>query len=244
MLIREGDQRTARVDVGLATILAGVAGAINTAGFVAVGYYSANMTGNVSFLSEFLVTGDMMLAGMFALIVCAFIAGAFASGMMINAGRRRQIRAIYAMSLFVEGTLLLTLGLGDVLFSAFGGSAALVLGMSFAMGLQNAAATRISNARVRTTHVSGMATDIGLELSAIVDAVRGKLPREELGGNAAKLALHSSTIFAFLVGGVLGVLFYTSIGGAMLTGAGILLMAVCLPELWRARKAPQDRTGM
>lgn len=238
MLIREGEQRTVRVDVGLAAILAGVAGAVNAAGFVAVGYYSANMTGNVSFLSEYLVTGDFALAGMFALIVVAFIAGAFASGMMINAGRRRRIRAIYAMSVIVEGILLLALGAGGLLVPAFGRSAALILGMSFAMGLQNAAATRISNARVRTTHVSGMVTDIGLELSAIVDAVRGKLPREELTGNAAKLALHSATIIAFLIGGVLGVLFYTSVGGAMLIGAGLLLVAVCVPELWRARNQP------
>lgn len=235
MLIREGEQRTVRVDVGLAAILAGVAGAVNTAGFVAVGYYSANMTGNVSFLSEYLVSGDLGLAGMFALIVATFIAGAFASGMMINAGRRRQIRAIYAMSVIVEGVLLAALGTGALLLPTFGRSAALILGMSFAMGLQNAAATRISNARVRTTHVSGMATDIGLELSAIIDAVRGKLPREELANNAAKLALHSSTIIAFLVGGVLGVLFYTIAGGAMLVGAGLLLVLVCLPELWRAR---------
>jgi uncharacterized membrane protein YoaK (UPF0700 family) len=33
----------------------------------------------------------------------------------------------------------------------------------FLMGLQNAVVTRISNARVRTTHVSGTATDIGIE---------------------------------------------------------------------------------
>lgn len=238
MLIREGEQRTVRVDVGLAALLAGVAGAINTAGFVAVGYYSANMTGNVSFLSEYLVSGDLGIAGMFALIVVAFMAGAFASGMMISVGRRRNIRAIYAMSVIVEGALLAALGAGTLLVPAFGRSAALILGMSFAMGLQNAAATRISNARVRTTHVSGMATDIGLELSAIIDAIRGKLPREELASNAAKLALHCSTIIAFLAGGVLGVLFYTLAGGAMLVGAGMLLIIVCMPELGRARRHP------
>lgn len=235
MLIREGEQRSVRVDAGLAAILAAVAGAINTAGFVAAGYYSANMTGNVSFLSEYLVVGDWTLAGMFALIVLAFIAGAFVSGMMINAGRRRKIRAIYALSVTVEGVLLLVLGLGGVVFPAFGQSAALIVGMSFAMGLQNAAATRISNARVRTTHVSGMATDIGLELSSILDALRGRLSREDLGANAARLALHALTVTAFLLGGVLGVIFYSLWGGAMLIGAGCILLAICVPELRRAR---------
>src|SRR5690606_15839616 len=133
MLIREGEQRTVQVDVGLAAILAGVAGAINTAGFVAVGYYSANMTGNVSFLSEYLVNGDLAVAGMFGLIVLAFIAGAFASGMIINAGRRRQMRAIYALSVTLEGLLLLALGMATFLLPGFGQSTALIFGMSFAM---------------------------------------------------------------------------------------------------------------
>ena len=242
MLIREGDQRTVRVDVGLAAILAGVAGAINTAGFVAVGYYSANMTGNVSFLSEYLATSNWVVAGTFGLIVLAFIAGALASGMMINAGRRREIRAIYALSVTAEGAVLLVMGMIALLFPAFSQSPTLILGMSFAMGLQNAAATRISNARVRTTHISGMATDMGLELSAIVDALRGKLSQDELRSNGAKLALHSSTIIAFLAGGVLGVLFYTSAGGAMLIGAGLLLIVICLPELWRARAGADQGT--
>lgn len=235
MLIREGDQRTVRVDVGLAAILAGVAGAINTAGFVAVGYYSANMTGNVSFLSEYLVSGDLVLAAMFALIVAAFIVGALVSGLMINSGHRLKIRAIYALIVIVEGLLLTALGVVALLLPAFSRSPALILAMSFAMGIQNAAATRISNARVRTTHVSGMATDIGLELSAVIDAIRGRLPREELASNARKLALHCSTIIAFLFGGVLGVIFYASAGGAMLVGAGGLLLVVCLPEVWRTR---------
>lgn len=235
MLIREGELRPAGVDIGLAAILAGVAGAVNTAGFVAVGYYSANMTGNVSFLSEYLVSGELALAGVFALIVLAFITGAFASGMMINAGRRRQIRAIYALSIAGQGALLIALGASAVMAPAFGGSATLILCLSFAMGHQNAAATRISHARVRTTHVSGMATDIGLELSIMVDAARGKLPKEEIGANVAKLTLHCSTVVAFLTGGVLGALSYSSAGGFMLVGAGLLLMLVCLPELWRAR---------
>lgn len=231
MLIREGDQRTIRVDVGLATVLAGVAGAINTAGFVAVGYYSANMTGNVSFLSEYLVSGDLVIAGMFAVIVLAFVTGAFFAGMLINAGRRRKLRSTYALCIIVAGLTLSALGIGVWIYPAFGKSVALIIGMSFTMGMQNAAATRISNSRVRTTHVSGMATDIGLELASIFDALRGKLPREEISGNTAKLILHCSTITAFLIGGVLGVVFYTAAGGAMLAAAGLILIAVCLPEL-------------
>ena len=40
--------------------------------------------------------------------------------------------------------------------------------------LQNAVVTHISDARVRTTHVSGMATDIGIELGTAFDILRGR----------------------------------------------------------------------
>lgn len=59
---------------------------------------------------------------------------------------------------------------------------------------------------------------------------------------AMVLALHSSTIIAFLAGGVLGVLFYTSAGGAMLIGAGLLPIVICIPELWRARAGAEQGT--
>ncbi len=48
MLIREGADRNDTIDLLLAGCLAGIAGALNTAAFYTVGFFSANMTGNVS----------------------------------------------------------------------------------------------------------------------------------------------------------------------------------------------------
>ncbi|MGO8462711.1 DUF1275 family protein, partial [Rhizobium ruizarguesonis] len=50
----------------------------------------------------------------------------------------------------------------------------LVPGLAFLMGLQNAVVKRISDARVRTTHVSGMATDLGIELGIAFDILCGR----------------------------------------------------------------------
>ena len=52
VLLREGENRTIQVDVSLAIPLAAIAGAVNTAAFRAVGHFSANMTGNVSSVSD------------------------------------------------------------------------------------------------------------------------------------------------------------------------------------------------
>ena len=220
MLISEGDKRTFRVDGQLAVLFAAIAGALNAAGFQAAGFFSANMTGNTSSFSDHMALGDWSLAGFFALFISAFVLGAMVSGLLIQWGGARQSRAKYAYGIVLEGLVVFVLGGADLLHSlpAHG----LILGLSFAMGIQNAATTRISNARVRTTHVSGMATDIGLGLAALLGA-RSKDPEP-----AARLKLYSMAMAAFIFGGILGVAAYLAIGGWLFVGMGVLLIAVAL----------------
>lgn len=233
MLVREGDQRTIDIDIRLAALLAGIAGALNAAGFAAAGFFSANMTGNVSAFSEHLGLGQFGPAATFGLLIVMFISGAFISGLLIEAGRKRGVLAIYAYSITLEAMLLVALGLADLLLPAVPSGTALVVGLSFAMGVQNAATTRISNARVRTTHVSGMATDIALAAAALAAS-----PAERPAA-LARLRLYFSTIAAFLIGGVSGVIIYQRIGGYLLLISAIMLFAIALPEARRAGRMRQ-----
>lgn len=86
--------------------------------------------------------------------------------------------------------------------------------------------TTISGARVRTTHVSGMSTDIGIELGTLFDIARGR----ELGVDAApyqsKLRLHAQTVLSFLAGGVIGVMVYQAIGGRLLFATASVLLTM------------------
>lgn len=63
MLIREGTDRTVAIDLKLAASLALIAGALNAAGFQAAGFFSANMTGNVSSLSDYLGLANLLWWG-------------------------------------------------------------------------------------------------------------------------------------------------------------------------------------
>jgi uncharacterized membrane protein YoaK (UPF0700 family) len=103
------------------------------------------------------------------------------------------------------------------------------------MGLQNAVVTRISGARVRTTHVSGMATDIGIELATALDILRGRLSPEDAAQNWTSLRLHLCTVLSFLTGGVVGVLVYRAAGGWLLIGAAIILLLPAIIGVRRSR---------
>jgi len=211
MLIREGDTRTASIDILLAATLTLVAGAVNSAGFLAYGYFSANMTGNVSMLSDMLSVWHTNAALAFLVIIAMFILGAFIASLFIQAGKRRQLRNVYALTLAAEASLLLLIGvaLGMRMFASSG---ILVVGLlSLAMGLQNAASTRISGSRVRTTHVSGIATDIGIGL-AILAGADPAAGRPEI---VQRLWLHLVTIVSFALGGILGVLGFQALGGGV-----------------------------
>lgn len=235
MLVQQGEERGNDVDQRLACTLAAVAGGLNTAAFEAVGFFSANMTGNVSLLSDHIAVGHFLTGGFFLAIIIAFIGGSVVSTVLVNFGRRRKIHGIYAYSILAEAILLAVLGIADLGLEPSYRGQALILGLSFLMGLQNAVVTRISGARVRTTHVSGMATDIGIELGMLIDILLGREPAENAAPYWAKLRLHGMSILSFLIGGVIGVLVYQAIGGMLLIGTAVLLLAIAISGIRRAQ---------
>lgn len=89
MLIRQGHERNEQIDRKLASCLAAIAGALNAAAFYAVGFFSANMTGNISTFSDHIAVGAWISTLFYLAIIVTFILGATVSTLLINAGRRR-----------------------------------------------------------------------------------------------------------------------------------------------------------
>lgn len=237
MLVHEGDTRTASVDLLLAAILAFVAGGVNSAGYMVYGYFSANMTGNVSIASELLSVWQLNAAFAFLTVVAMFIFGAFLASLFIEIGKGRKLTNIYALTLVAEAAVLMAVGLALVL-KAQPPNGILVVGLlSLTMGIQNAASTRISGSRVRTTHVSGIATDIGVGLAMLsgskADPAKADMIR--------RLKLHLATIIFFALGGVIGVLSYESLRGSAFCVFAAILLSLSARYL---RKPPtRERPG-
>lgn len=228
MLISTEAARSVNADILLACSLAAVAGALNTAAFEVVGFFSANMTGNISSLSDHLARANVHAGLFFMAIVLLFITGSAFSTLVINAGRRRNIPTVYAFNILIEGILLACLGVVETVFTLNASGVLLILSLSFLMGLQNAVVTRISNARVRTTHVSGTSTDIGIELAMLFDVLRRKESPKDAPLYLERLRLHTLTISAFLVGGIAGIGLYHLLSYQFLTfiGAGLIILAL------------------
>lgn len=230
MLIRIGNERTATIDLFLASLLSSVAGALNAVGFLIAGSFTANMTGNISALADHLASGSVTVALSFGGLLLAFVGGAASAALVIQTGEMRRTRSIYALAILAEALFLLWLGAMLLLWAKDLPEELLVIALSFVMGLQNAVTTMISRARVRTTHVSGMATDIGIELAALAG---GEQRRRE---TMPKLTLHSMTLFFFALGGFCGAVVYGMVGSWLFVAVGVLLLVVSIPEVRRAAK--------
>jgi uncharacterized membrane protein YoaK (UPF0700 family) len=93
----------------------------------------------------------------------------------------------------------------------------------FAMGLQNSLVTRISNSRVRTTHLTGLFTDLGIELSQLF-FYREPESRIKL---FTSIKLRLTIISFFFVGGIIGGILYSKIGlGVLLIGSISLILGI------------------
>ncbi|MBR9894755.1 MAG: DUF1275 domain-containing protein [Shimia sp.] len=227
MLIREGNERNQSIDLRLAGLLSLVAGALNAAGFELAGLFSANMTGNISAMADNLAKGGWGAALLFGLVVVVFILGALVAGLLIEAGRQRGKRRIYAAVVAMEAVILILTGLAALAGLTGGDGVGIICMLAGVLGMQNAVSTRISRARVRTTHVSGMATDVGLSLAGLC------MRSDESARYRSLLALHCTTISAFLVGGVLGVVLHRLAGPVTFLCCGLLLALIALPEMLR-----------
>jgi uncharacterized membrane protein YoaK (UPF0700 family) len=208
-------ERTDRSDATLGLVLTFVAGAINAGGLLVVGQYTSHMSGILSAIADNLALGalGLVMAGAGALL--SFLAGAACSAILINWGRRAHRRSVYATPLSLEAILLSGFGLsGAVLGDDPAFAMVAVVLLCFVMGLQNATITKISGARIRTTHVTGMVTDLGIELGKL--AYLNRTPAFPGAGpvvaDRGKLRLLAAMLSSFFVGGVLGALAFQMFG--------------------------------
>ena len=145
------------------------------------------------------------------------------------------MRSEYALPLLLEAVLLLVFGLiGANLNHQTPFAVPLtVLVLAFTMGLQNALVSKISSSEIRTTHMTGIVTDIGIELGKAFYWNRSAGPAQpRVHANRGKLRLLSTLLGSFVAGGVVGAAGFKYVGFIWVVPQALLLLALCLPPLY------------
>lgn len=226
-----GHERTASANFHLGVALAFVAGAINAGGFLAVRQYTSHMTGIVSGMADNLVLGGSAPALAAAGAVVSFMFGAACTAVLVNYVRRRGLCSEYALPLLVEAILLLGFGVLGARLSAVGDLFVpiAVMLLCFIMGLQNALITKVSHAEIRTTHMTGLVTDIGIELGKLFywNADRGA-GQPKVVANRERLNTLSLLLLSFFVGGLAGAAGFKHVGYLATVPLAALLCALAI----------------
>ena len=173
-----------------AVTLACIGGMVNVVGYLGFEHQAvSHLTGTTSLLGAALAQGDWRAVVHLWGVLIAFCTGAMLSGLIVQDATLRLGRR-YGVVLALEAALLVA---AVPLFERGSIWGALLAAM--ACGLQNAMVTTFSGAIVRTTHLSGMFTDLGIGLGHLLRGM--PLP-------VRRLSLSGMIISGFLAGGVIG----------------------------------------
>ncbi len=207
----------------LAITLAWVAGYTNILTVLTCGTVTSHVSGTASNLGRDVFEGAWSLAAFMLYLLFTFFLGAGLSALLTETGRRRGWESIYVLPMLVEALLLSSFALGIELLEpeqwAAGPNLWWLTGVaSAAMGLQNATITRISSGVIRTTHLTGVLTDLGSEAVLFLYWLHDRrtnsppLPTVALihsiraHPTARRLALLASIVGSFALGAGLGTL--------------------------------------
>jgi uncharacterized membrane protein YoaK (UPF0700 family) len=228
-LSREGKERSFRENLVLAHTLPGVAGMVNAIGYLQLGFFTSHVTGRASGLGINLAKARFTEALHMGSLLLGFLAGAMLASALIELAKHKHWPR-FQLPLLIEALLLSVILLFETLTPVpiaelpAGDKIGFAVALAMSMGLQNALIARLSGAVIRTTHLTGLSTDLGVELVRVlrwyVDASRNKSPSERLrhlgevtrDAQLYRVRLYLTIMFTFIAGCFIGALLSVQIG--------------------------------
>jgi uncharacterized membrane protein YoaK (UPF0700 family) len=231
MFIHQGKERTLDHNKKIASLLSFVAGIVNVTGFISVQKLTTNVTGHFAFFIDEIFKLHFKESFIYFLYILFFFLGSFVSSILVETISRKKSRIVYIIPAVIESVILFSV--------AFAGHAIITnnadvisCSLLFAMGLQNSMVTQISDAMVRTTHLTGLFTDLGIELSQLF-FYKEKQQKDKL---ISTIKLRGRIIAFFFIGGVIGGVFYSYLGLHTLVIPAVILVIVLLFDVMKHYK--------
>lgn len=220
MFRHKGKGRTFHHNRRLAAILSLTAGIVNIIGVLSIQTLTTNVTGHFAYFAEEIVNERYLNAFAFLIYIIAFLSGAFFSNLLIELNSKKNPVIAHSIPMGIEIFILTMIGIYGYSWLLYGWNPQIIACfLLFAMGLQNALVTTISSSTVRTTHLTGLFTDLGIELSQLF-FYRKKEERTKL---TRSIRLRIVIIVFFFSGCIIGGFAY-----GIFNMEALLIASVCL----------------
>lgn len=251
--------RTFRENLELGTLLAFVAGTVNTVAFLQFGTFVSHISGHVTRAAVEYTEANPDAAYVFFLEMFFFVCGAFATSFLLRGHTAADSRVRYTLPVMIEALLIMSfivsMSIRGWLWFHIGNISLTTVLLATAMGMQNAMLRRTSGAIIRTTHMTGVATDIGIELGAAFSAMLDQWKNtrglswsrvlriwdsfwQRLG--VGRFTFQILLFISFFLGAILGTLGFMRFTIYILFVPVVILVLVGLRE--HARPHPQGKT--
>ncbi|MFA7446689.1 MAG: YoaK family protein [Flavobacteriaceae bacterium] len=228
MLSSKGYERTFTHNLLLAVFFAFVAGLINVFGLINLGIFTTNLTGHVGELALSLETFHWKEARKVLFWIAAFGLGSFTSSVMVAFFEEKRQKLSYVLPIIVE---ILLLSWCILISSESEKNALQILILLYTMGLQNGIVSVVSGKVVRTTHLTGMVTDLGLSLGKLL------MRKGNLVFVKRNITLNFAIIVSFITGGIASAFLTVSYSEKVLFIPIILLICILIYDFKTIEKS-------
>jgi len=229
MLREEPGQRSLKKNLLLASSTASVAGMTNVVGVMAFLSFVSNITGHVATLAGKIT--EQNLAEVYTVLywLFMFFFGAFISNFIVKSLDYKSAYFAHATPIVLEIIILLGVAVyGNDVYNGSEIQRETITGaVLFCMGLQNGLVSRISGGLIKTSHLTGLITDLGGELSDLLhpQVENTRVLRE-------KIYIRLTVLAFFIIGGILGGYLFNLMGIATFFVIPLVLLTILLYDIY------------
>ncbi|WP_192085779.1 YoaK family protein [Algoriphagus sp. Y33] len=207
-MISKHIDRTNKENVQLGSLTAFSAGMVNVISVIIFFAFTSNVTGHYAILAQEISHGNWYQALVVLGWIFLFFFGNFVSNIIVINFRDRNAYLAHSLPLVIEIICLLAVGTYIQFYykETLLETELMVSTMLFAMGIQNGLTATISNSAVKTTHLTGLTTDLGILVSLFTKEENRKNPALR-----SKWKLLLAIMGSYLAGGICAGYIYLTI---------------------------------
>jgi uncharacterized membrane protein YoaK (UPF0700 family) len=228
MLRQSKETRTLKGNLLLASSTAFVSGVTNVTGMVAFLVFTSNITGHVATLAKHIVEQNFGEIVVFAVWLLMFFVGAFVSNFIIKSFEHKSRYRAHSIPIIIEILLLLVVAVyGHNFYQETDIEREIIIGIIiFSMGLQNGMVSTISGGLIKSTHLTGLFTDLGGDVS---EWLHPNVKKTETIRN--KIYIRLTVLSFYLFGGIIGGLFFNMYSFAIFYFIPLILLTILYYDL-------------
>ncbi len=208
MLRKYSQHRSLNDNLKLGILTAFVAGMVNVSSLIIFFSFTSNVTGYYAILASEIVKGNIYQVLIVLSWIFLFFFGGFVSNLIVISLNNRNTYLAHSLPIVLEILCLMFIGIyGDFFYQeTLRETEVLVSVMLFAMGLQNGLTASISNFSVKTTHLTGATTDLGIFFSMFT---KKRFRNNQVIKDKAKLIF--SIFISYVVGAIVASYYFNII---------------------------------